>query len=70
MKIDDEEIMTTSFDETIETGRLSLSVGTASTDAQTLQGYINQASSMAIVLDNGNMPIKYTVSETNIFYQI
>lgn len=63
MKIDDEEIMTTSFDETIETGRLSLSVGTASTDAQTLQGYINQASSMAIVLDNGNMPIKYTVSE-------
>ena len=63
MKIDDEEIMTTSFDETIETGRLSLSVGTASTDAETLQGYINQASSMAIVLDNGNMPIKYTVSE-------
>lgn len=63
MKIDDEEIMTTSFDETIETGRLSLSVGTASTDAETLQGYINQASSMAIVLDNGNMPVKYTVSE-------
>ena len=63
MKIDDEEIMTTSFDETIETGRLSLSVGTASTDAETLQGYTNQASSMAIVLDNGNMPVKYTVSE-------
>ena len=64
MKIDDEEIMSTSFDETIETGRLQLSVGTATTDTDTLQNYINQASSMAVVLDNGNMPIKYTV-DTN-----
>ena len=63
MKIDDEEIMTTSFDETIETGRLSLSVGTASTDIDTIEGYKDQALSMAIVLDNGNMPVKYTVSE-------
>ena len=63
MKIDDEEIMTTSFDETIETGKLQLSVGSATTDASTLQGYVNQASSMAVVLDNGNMPIKYTVEE-------
>ena len=61
MKIDDEEIMTTSFDETIETGRLQLSVGAATTDTDTLQNYINQASSMAIVLDNGNMPVTYTV---------
>ena len=63
MKIDDEEIMTTSFDETIETGRLQLSVGAATTDTDTLQGYINQASSMAIVLDNGNTPVKYTVEQ-------
>ena len=53
--------MTTSFDETIETGRLQLSVGAATTDTDTLQNYINQASSMAIVLDNGNMPVTYTV---------
>lgn len=62
MKIDDQEIMTTSFDEVIETGRLQLTVGQATTDTSTLQGYINQASSMAVVLDNGNIPIKYTVS--------
>ena len=61
MKIDDEEIMTTSFDETIETGRLQLSVGSSTTDSETLQGYISQASSMAVVLDNGNIPVKYTV---------
>ena len=62
MQIDGEEIMTTSFDETIETGRLQLSVGTTTTDMDTLNGYINQASSMAIILDNGNMPVTYTVA--------
>ena len=62
MQIDGEEIMTTSFDETIETGRLQLSVGSATTDSDTLNGYINQASSMAIILDNGNMPAAYTVA--------
>ena len=62
MQIDGEEIMTTSFDETIETGRLQLSVGSATTDSDTLNGYINQASSMAIILDNGNMPVAYTVA--------
>lgn len=61
MKIDGEEIMTTSFEESIETGKLQLSVGSATTDTETLQGYISQASSMAIVLDNGNMPITYNV---------
>lgn len=63
MKIDDEEIMTTSFDETIETGRLQLSIGSATTDTSTLQDYISQATSIAVVLDNGNIPVKYTVEE-------
>ena len=63
MLIDDEEIMTTSFDEALETGKLQLSIGSATTDQKTLQNYINQASSMAVVLDNGNMPVVYTVDE-------
>ena len=62
MKIDDETIMTTSFDETLETGKLQLTLGAATTDTDTLQGYIKQASNMAVVLDNENMPITYTVS--------
>ena len=61
MKIDDEEIMTTSFDEPIENGQLQLSIGTASTDQETLQGYIDQATSMASLLDSGNLPIQYDV---------
>lgn len=63
MKIDDEDIMSTSFDETNKIGKLQLSVGQASTDTDTLQGYIQQASNMASVLDTGNMPIKYDIEE-------
>ena len=63
MKIDDEQIMSTSFDEPMKTGKLQLSVGQASTDTDTLQGYIQQASNMATVLDTGNMPIKYDIEE-------
>ena len=63
MNIDDQEIMTTSFDEPVRTGKLQLSIGTASTNTETLQGYIDQASNMASVLDSGNMPVKYNVSE-------
>ena len=61
--IDDEEIMSTSFDEPLKTGKLQLSVGSSTTEAKTLQGYISQASNMAVVLDTGKMPVKYEVDE-------
>lgn len=63
MKIDDETIMSTSFDEPIKIGRLQLSVGSSATDANTLQGYVEQAASMATVLDTGNMPIRYDLKQ-------
>lgn len=63
MKIDDETIMTTDFDEPLKTGKLQLSVGNSATDEKTLNGYITQATSMSTVLDSGNMPIKYTIDE-------
>lgn len=62
LKIDDQEIMTTSFDEPIENGRLQLSIGSSTTDTDTLQDNISQASAMASVLDSGNLPIKYDVA--------
>ena len=68
MKIDGEEIMTTSFDEPIRTGRLQLSIGYSTTDTDTLNGYINQTSNMAVVLDTGNMPVRYEV-DTNEFIE-
>lgn len=63
MKIDDEKIMTTSFDEPITTGKIQLSVGTASTDTKTLQNYISQAQNIATILDSGNLPMKYDIEK-------
>lgn len=64
MEIDGQTIITTSFDETITTGSLQLTVGQASKDTDTLQGYVEQAKSTATVLTTGNMPVKYT-ADTN-----
>lgn len=61
MKIDDEEIMSTSFDEVITTGKIQLSVGTASTDSSTIQDYIAQAQNVATALDSGKLPIEYEI---------
>lgn len=63
MKLDDQEIMTTSFDETIRTGTLQLSIGASATDSKTLQGYAEQAGTIASVLNSGNMPVKYDISQ-------
>lgn len=63
MKVDDQTIMSTSFDEPIKIGKLQLSIGSSTTDTDTLQGYVEQASNMATVLDTGNMPIKYDLDE-------
>ena len=63
MKIDDEEIMSTSFDETIKTGKMQLSIGSSTTDSKTLQNYVSQASSMGVILDNGKIPVEYEISE-------
>ena len=63
MKIDDEEIMTTSFDEPLTTGVIQLSVGSGTTDTTTLQDYITQAQNVATVLDSGKLPIKYDITK-------
>ncbi len=63
MKIDDREIMTTSFDETIQTGKMQLSIGSATTDPDALQDYMHRASIMATILDGGKMPLVYELSD-------
>ena len=68
MKIDGEEIMTQSFEEPIENGRMQLSIGTATTNQQTFQENISQASTIATVLDSGRMPVEYTVDENQYIH--
>ena len=61
MKVDDEDIMTTSFEEPIRTGILRLTVGQSSNDVQTVQDNLNQANGMAVVLNTGNLPLTYNL---------
>ncbi len=65
IKIDDTEIMTTNFEEPMRTGKMQLSMGGASSDQKTLQGYAARASSIAVVLDTGNLPVKYQATENS-----
>ena len=63
LKIDDSELMSTTFDEPITSGKIQLSVGTATTDSTTLKGYVEQAQNVATVLDSGKLPVKYDMEK-------
>ena len=62
INIDGSALLTTSFDEEISDGRLPLTLGTA-TDNDTLSEYIEQASNIAVLLNNGELPIEYTIEQ-------
>ena len=64
MKIDGQSVMSTSFDKTIKTGKLQLTMGNATTDKETLKTNGKNATATATILRNGNMPLTYNV-ETN-----
>lgn len=61
LKIDDTEIMTTSFEKEISNGILQMSIGTTATTNAELQQYIMQASGMATLLNDGELPIEYSI---------
>ena len=62
MKIDDTDIMSTSFDEPLTDGKMYLNVGSETTDTDTLNEYLEQARSMVALLANKNMPLTYEQS--------
>ena len=63
MKIDDEEIMSTTFEEPNTTGKIQLSVGSTTTNTTTLENYATQAQNIATILDSGNLPIQYEIEK-------
>ena len=63
LKIDGSELMSTTFDEPITSGKIQLSVGKATTDSTTLKGYVEQAQNVATVLDSGKLPVKYNMEK-------
>lgn len=62
INIDDSPLIETSFSEELANGVLSLTMGT-STDNETLNSYLQQASNIAILLNDGTIPIEYTVDQ-------
>lgn len=66
MKIDDEEIMSTSFEETIRDGKLRLSVGYSTTDTSELQNYAQNANVMSSIIDSEYLPITYNLEENQL----
>lgn len=68
MKINDQTIMTTSFDEPIRTGKMQLTVGSASSDAKTINEYAEKALSYATILNNGKLPMDYEISGNEFIY--
>ena len=63
LQIDGSEMITTSFDEEISNGTIQLSMGTATNNKDTLNDTIQSASTIAILLDEGNLPLEYEIGE-------
>lgn len=63
MKLDDSELVSTSFEEEIENAVLSLSIGSTSTSNSEVNTYISEASNLAILLNNGPFPLEYSLEQ-------
>lgn len=63
LAIDNSTIVTTSFDEPIEDGKIDLTMNQASTDSSQINETMKSAATIATVLDSGKMPITYKVAE-------
>lgn len=62
IKLDDTTLISTSFSKELNAGILSLSLGT-STSSTEINSYLQEASNIAIILNNGNFPITYTIEQ-------
>ena len=64
LKINDEEILSTSFEQPISNGLLQLTYGQESSENETINENAQKANQVALLLKNGKLPIEYEV-ETN-----
>lgn len=63
LKFNGDEYVTTHFSEPMTTGELQLTIGQTSSDMDTIQENLKQASMIAVLIDNGNLPSEYTVGQ-------
>lgn len=63
IKLDDSTLTSTSFGEEITNGILQISVGDATTDTTTINNYLEEARNLAILINDGELPIEYTLEQ-------
>lgn len=63
LKLDDSTLTSTSFGEEISNGILQISVGSESTDSATINSYLEEARNLAILINDGELPIEYTLEQ-------
>lgn len=57
------EVTSTSFEEPVTDGKISLRMGQVSTNSETIQQSVDSANAVSIILNNGVLPLKYKVTE-------
>ena len=63
LTIEDDEIIKTYFSQPMTDGKIQLSIGSSTSDTSQLQEYLEQGSKVKVVLDNGKLPLSYTVDQ-------
>lgn len=63
LKLDGSTLTSTSFGEEISNGILQISVGSESTDSATINSYLEEARNLAILINDGELPIEYTLEQ-------
>ncbi len=66
IKLDDETLLETYFNEVNENGILQLTVGSASSSSEDVNTYIKQGSGLAALINSGKMEIAYK-AESNVY---
>lgn len=69
LAIDDNNMVTTSFDEAIKDGIIDLSMGASSKDADTVSNSLKTTSTIALILNSGEMPLTYKVTQNQYVNQ-
>ena len=63
INLDDSTLTTTCFGEEITNGILQIKVGDESTDTSTINNYLEEARNLAILINDGELPIKYSLEQ-------
>ena len=63
LAIDDSDLITSSFDDVMETGSINLSMNRATTDQDSINETLKSASTIANILNSGKMPLTYEIKQ-------